>query len=211
MRFLIVLPNEKLNIFNKKCGCERIIKSDDFGNEFTLFNQTTCSQDAYLRGKHQKIVSFSYFTPKDAEFGKKKGFYVGIKGNLQKMEQFYPGWIMRLYHNMDQNDPMLKDVCNLVCQNSNFDICDVKDLPGNPFTDGSKIFPTIWRFFPTLDPQVMKLSRDSIGSSLGPVGTSRGLVGVQLGSNLSPYGVHIWFIRGLVRVRSGSSHTVCKT
>ena len=48
----------------------------------------------------------------------------------------------------------MQELCNLACQNSDLDLCNVKKLPGTPFKDGLKVFPPTWRYFPTLDPQV---------------------------------------------------------
>ena len=42
----------------------------------------------------------------------KKGYMDGIAGNLNLMEKFYPGWVMRLYFDLDgeqnQSSPLLK-------------------------------------------------------------------------------------------------------
>lgn len=61
---------------------------------------------------------------------------------------------MRLYYDLDKNDPVFNDLCQLACQNPQIDICDARNLPGTPFKDASKVFAMNWRFFPTLDPQV---------------------------------------------------------
>ena len=92
-------------------------------------------------------------------FSKKKGYFEGIVGNLELIPKYYPGWIMRLYYDLDKNDPVLKDLCELACQDNNLDICDAKHLPGTPFKDASKVFAMNWRFFPTLDPQVFNFNR----------------------------------------------------
>ena len=88
------------------------------------------------------------------DHSKRKGYFKGIIGNLELIPKFYPGWIMRLYHDLDENDPILKDICALACSEENIDICDVKHLPGTPFIDASNVFAMNWRFLPTLDPQV---------------------------------------------------------
>ena len=87
---------------------------------------------------------------------------------------------MRLYYDLDKQDSILKDLCDLACHDDKIDICDIKNLPGTPFVshiflidcclfcqrfknsitkkktqvDASKVFAMNWRFFPTLDPQV---------------------------------------------------------
>ena len=72
------------------------------------------------------------------------------------MQKYYPDWIMRLYTDYDIEDPTFRKLCDLACddQYSYLDICHVKQLPGTPLSDASKIFGMNWRFFPTLDPQV---------------------------------------------------------
>ena len=97
-----------------------------------------------------------------------KGFVEGIKGNLDLMPTYYPGWVMRLYIDYDLDDPIIRKLCNLACkpQYSNLDICHVKQLPGTPLKDARKIFPMNWRFFPTLDPQVFTNSWGIISSTL---------------------------------------------
>ncbi len=49
----------------------------------------------------------------------------------------------------------------MACSNSALDLCDAGHLPGTPMVDSREVFPMLWRFFPTLDPQVdVYLSRD---------------------------------------------------
>ena len=72
-------------------------------------------------------------------------------------------WTMRLYHDLDKDDPLMKKICGLACNNNHLDLCHIKSLPSSHFLhiNVSSIFPMIWRFFPTLDPQVdIYLSRD---------------------------------------------------
>jgi hypothetical protein len=64
---------------------------------------------------------------------------------------------MRVYFDVEESDPYRKKLCQLACQNTNLDICDVRNLPGTPMKDASKIFAMCWRWFPTLDPQVSLL------------------------------------------------------
>ena len=85
---------------------------------------------------------------------KARKYFEGIAANLALMPKHYPGWVMRVYYNLDGRPEMLKDLCELACGNEQLDICDAGKLPGVPKTDARKVFPMIWRFFPTLDPQV---------------------------------------------------------
>jgi hypothetical protein len=74
--------------------------------------------------------------------------------NLELLPVHYPDWVMRIYTDLEKSDPRFEDLCSLACQNPNLDICDVKNLPGTPLVDATKVFARNWRFFPSLDPQV---------------------------------------------------------
>ena len=85
------------------------------------------------------------------------------------MPVYYLGWIMRLYVDFGQLNQFrhreIKDqLCEIACIYPNFDICDVRNLPGTPVEDASKIFAKNWRFFPTLDPQVKNSNEFRLGS-----------------------------------------------
>merc|ERR1719391_1390928 len=69
---------------------------------------------------------------------------------------------MRLYlDDLSLEASLFNDVCQLACSNNNLDLCYVRTLPGMPLVNASHIFPMLWRFFPTLDPQVdLFVSRD---------------------------------------------------
>ena len=126
------------------------------------YSSTTCGRDAYERGPNQKVAGFSFYGNTSSEVHKGKQFFVGIKENLELLPILYgEEWSMRLYYDLDREDPLMHDLCSLACQHSHLDLCHVRDLPGNPVKDASSIFPMNWRFFPTLDPQVdLFLSRD---------------------------------------------------
>ena len=36
------------------------------------------------------------------------GYFEGIVGNLQLMPIYYPGWVIRLYHDIRSDDPAMK-------------------------------------------------------------------------------------------------------
>ena len=48
----------------------------------------------------------------------------------------------------------LQKLYALACSNPALDLCHAKHLPGVPMNDATQVFPMVWRFFPTLDPQV---------------------------------------------------------
>ena len=53
------------------------------------------------------------------------------------------------------------DLCNLACSTDCLDLCPVAQLAHPLLANAVHMFPMIWRFFPTLDPQVdVFVSRD---------------------------------------------------
>ena len=34
------------------------------------------------------------------------GYFEGIVGNLDLMSTYYPGWVMRVYYDLEDNDPI---------------------------------------------------------------------------------------------------------
>ena len=70
------------------------------------------------------------------------------------MPRYYPGWTMRVYFDLEPDDPIMSDLCDLACHSDILDLCHAGDLPGTPMKDARLVFPMNWRFFPTLDPQV---------------------------------------------------------
>ena len=80
----------------------------------------------------------------------------GIRDNLELLpEMFDTSWSMRLYHNLT-NPGHLSSLCQLACQYPALDLCHVSHLPSSPVHQPSNIFGMIWRFFPSVDPQVAK-------------------------------------------------------
>ena len=72
------------------------------------------------------------------------------------------GFVLRLYHSTAPGDPLWSRLCSLACQTDLLDLCDVKTVP-RPVgaNQTSDLFPMLWRFLPTLDPQVsVVMSRD---------------------------------------------------
>ena len=73
----------------------------------------------------------------------------GVKANLDLMGKLYEkDWNMRLYHDLEDKDPLMADACSLACNNSNLDLCRVKNLPHPLISNATTMFPMNWRFFP---------------------------------------------------------------
>ena len=54
-------------------------------------------------------------------------------------------WSMRLYYDLDQSDELLGRLCELACNNSHLDLCNVRQLPGKTVANASDIHPMLWR------------------------------------------------------------------
>ena len=102
-------------------------------------------------------MGFSYYNNIENPSAKQKKYLDGIKGNLDLMPILYPGWIMRLYINLEAKDK--SSLQKMVFNNPNINLCDVHNLPN----EASEIYGSNWRFYPALDPQViLKLRNNSL-------------------------------------------------
>jgi len=138
------------------CYCTRTlnISSDDLPPP--PLNKTTCSRDAWNRGSHQKVVSFSFFGSVNSSRNEERQYFQGIEENLSLVTKLYgPSWSMRVYYSLDGNNPStMAFLCRLACTKRALDLCPASSLPGNPRVNLVNMFPRNWRFLPTLDPQV---------------------------------------------------------
>ena len=159
-----------------ECSCDRKILVED--TRHGSLNDSTCSKASFERGAGQKVIGFSFYgNPNSTKSKERKYFQVkreqctallckkftsfiqGIADNLDLMPHHYPGWIIRVYYDLEPDDPELRLLCDLACSNPSLDICHVRNNPASG--DISQIFAMNWRFFPTLDPNVdMFVSRD---------------------------------------------------
>ena len=117
------------------------------------------------RSPRQRVVSFTFYHDAKFKNEKKKNFSAGISGNLALVRRLYgAGWTMRLYYDLDPGPAgqlQLRQLCELACAEPQLDLCRVRRLPGRPLEDAREVYPLLWRFLPSLDPQVsVFLSRD---------------------------------------------------
>ena len=72
---------------------------------------SNCGPTADRRGKHQNVLAYTYF-------GTNVTAYLdGIKENAMRALRFYPGWIMRVYHNGKDDFPAWnKTACEVICK-----------------------------------------------------------------------------------------------
>ncbi|XP_068201523.1 uncharacterized protein [Palaemon carinicauda] len=133
----------------KPCSCKRTINTTwtDFGDRFRHAS-SNCGSWASARGEGQKVVSYSIYGkfPND--------YYYGLEQNLKAVRQHYPGWTMRVYHNekLWSSSEQHEWACNLACENSHLDFCDISNLPD--LDDVNTTWGSLWRFIVVGDPTV---------------------------------------------------------
>lgn len=125
----------------------------------------TCNMfSTFRRGKHVKTLSFSLY-------GRNNFYYYKIRDIAKEIRKFYPGWLMRVYHesNVDRSS-----LCDIECQLGedgklldNTDFCDLSDYKvnfsnGTQLTPAEYILPMMMRFLPVGDSFVdVMMSRDT--------------------------------------------------
>ncbi|XP_037069611.1 uncharacterized protein LOC119090992 [Pollicipes pollicipes] len=83
-----------------------------------------------------------------------------------RVPSVYPGWVVRVYHDIDLSQPGQSQlVCRVACRYDNVDFCDVRNLPG--LGDLSKKFGMIWRFMPLADDTVERFIVRDLDSLIG--------------------------------------------
>ena len=141
-----------------KCGCSKFVPFNE--GEIPPRKNVTCEMSTIVRGPHQKVVAFTYYDPKSVNNEKKfsRKYFEGIEENLKLIKKFYPGWIMRLYYQVDTEES-LKEICNIACSDPDIDICEAAN--NARLGNATSLYPLVWRFLPVLDIQVdAYLSRD---------------------------------------------------
>ncbi|XP_046637085.1 uncharacterized protein LOC124315451 [Daphnia pulicaria] len=122
---------------------------------------SACSHTADMRGPHQKIIAYSIY----GDFSRKDIVHKYLKPfreTLSKIPYIYPGWTVRIYHNLTTNDDesweILKNTLDL--GGSHVDLCNATEIIKQ--RNLADIFAMTWRWLPLLDDMVDTLmSRDS--------------------------------------------------
>ncbi|CAL4087839.1 unnamed protein product, partial [Meganyctiphanes norvegica] len=151
-----------------ECGCQRHAKlpkgmsfssltpiSDILHAIETSYGGSSCSAEATFRGPSQYVVSLSVFGIFPNEY------YSGIQHIVEQVATLYPGWVMRLYHDLDIHDEHQQAwLCQLTCMNSHIDLCNIRNITG--LGDISSSHGQVWRMAVIGDPLVKHyIIRDS--------------------------------------------------
>ncbi|XP_043200505.1 uncharacterized protein LOC122369664 [Amphibalanus amphitrite] len=140
------------------CNCSRKYSK----SAYLALNGTrsSCGMTADIRGAKQNVISFSFYGNASSVF------FGGIEANLAKVPEIYPGWVVRVYNDINMSEPRQRElVCDVQCRYDNVDFCDVHDLPG--LGDLSKKFGMIWRFMPLADDTVERFIVRDLDSLIG--------------------------------------------
>ncbi len=131
-----------------------------------------CSPDSSIRGMHQKIITYTlYGNVHNASVAKR--YYSLLRNISLTAERDYPGWVVRIYHNIrDRGGPEREahnQLCDVYCRFHNVDLCSVPLLIqsiGNATTPIDPALlqglnPKMFRYLVMLDPNVdVFISRD---------------------------------------------------
>ncbi len=94
---------------------------------------------------------YSFFGLPGGAGGDSRRYFEGIGLNAAAASDLYPGWSVRVYHNLT-GETGLEELCRLGCDRENLDLCQVAEVP--MLGDARWVLPTAWRFLPLADEQV---------------------------------------------------------
>ncbi|CAB4067181.1 unnamed protein product [Lepeophtheirus salmonis] len=135
MKLSVIVPIEGCNCSRTYSGSyyDWLSGKSHYNQIITLYRETTCSETAWRRGNGQQVMAYSFYINPGAISTERSLHYIqGIEANIISLKQYFPGWIMRLYYDLDKTKPSFKSLSRNV----------------------SSMLGMVWRFLPTLDPQV---------------------------------------------------------
>ena len=151
-------------IFDEKitCGCDSL-------SRLAVLIQSTCSYEADERGFNQSVISYSLFGKPDEDDNVRKRYFSTISDKAGRIARYYPGWIMRVYHNLTK-DQEIQYLCPLRCKHSNVDLCHVEKIHTKEITNAliQRANPRMWRFLVMLDPLVDRFMSRDVDSEIIP-------------------------------------------
>ncbi|GAB6030747.1 hypothetical protein CHUAL_007598 [Chamberlinius hualienensis] len=152
---IVVLVCDAFWWIHPKCRCVKNIST-----LHKIYDANSTCPSANVRGNHQNVLSFSFYGDT------KSKYFKGVAVNAELIAKLYPGWTMRLYHNISQSDtPSMTDLCKEVCKFSHLDECYVGDI-AEQFRNIESTFGMIWRFAVLGDPTVDMFGVRDLDSSI---------------------------------------------
>jgi hypothetical protein len=124
------------------------------------------------------VVSYSLFGHPDENDQVLKRYFSSIEARAARIRRYYPGWIMRVYHNLSTADE-LKYLCPLRCPGggqhrelieTNVDLCHVDSIRTDVINSAliQRLNPRMWRFLVMLDPLVDRFMSRDVDSDIIP-------------------------------------------
>ncbi len=113
--------NDKIKLIKHETAQYTIYLNDNYYYNLTLHELHssifTCDlYKTFLRGKHQKVISYSLY-------GTNQFYYKNLKKISNIVKQKYPDWFIRIYHDDSINSSI---ICELECLNNNIDFCNIE-------------------------------------------------------------------------------------
>ena len=105
-----------------------------------LFSPPT--HNSFERGAKQKVVAFSFYGNPLSAQSKERKYFEGIRANLNELPKHYPDWTLRLYYDLPKDHYLMKELCDLACNDPNLDLCYVEQIPA--LGNVSKAFAMNW-------------------------------------------------------------------
>ena len=98
--------------------------------------------NSFERGAKQKVVAFSFYGNPNSAQSKERKYFEGIRANLNELPKHYPDWTLRLYYDLPKDHYLMKELCDLACNDPNLDLCYVEQIPA--LGNVSKAFAMNW-------------------------------------------------------------------
>ena len=73
-------------------------------------------------------------------------FFELLETLASSIAKMYPGWRMRIYHNVTEDDEVFPHLCQLFCSHSHVDTCDTRQLPSEGDLNTRYPVGRMWRF-----------------------------------------------------------------
>ena len=73
-------------------------------------------------------------------------YYSLLEPLAVNISRLYPGWRMRIYHNVTEDDEVFPHMCDLYCRYPHVDTCDMRHHPTEGDLQGAYPAGMMWRF-----------------------------------------------------------------
>ena len=60
-------------------------------------------------------------------------FFKGFQTNIELLPMHYPGWVIRIYHDIEEGDPLNDMFCEFSCKYDYVDMCNARFIPAETF------------------------------------------------------------------------------